>query len=82
MPNYVAVKFRDTGEWKITGCTKSRKRDRYIGTRKRGYYSTFDNWIIPEPEAVSCFVEKHIIIEAESEEHAWRILNSKLEREK
>lgn len=76
MPNYVFVRDRETQTWhfhKETGFYHVREtvKGPRGGTRevKRIRWNT---WITPTPEAVDCFVDKHIIVTANNREEAWQ----------
>lgn len=79
LERFCAVKYRDTGEWKLIGPLKwymtkedisgpRAKRARYKST-KRQVYSVY-----PKPEHVSPFVETHRVFEAANKEDAqWQV---------
>ncbi len=76
MPNYVFIQDRESLEWSFFKLTDFWIHEEYSGRKKikkRIYY----NSIHPKPENVSAFIKQHKIIEANSEEEAWQILNSR-----
>ena len=75
MDYFIFIQDREAEQWVCIGTTTSRVN---YGTPKRPKYETVKpSYVIPKPEAKSCFVKGHKIIKAETEEQAWQILSSK-----
>jgi len=72
MNSYLFIKERESRAWILHGIIPM---EHYKEGRKIRYYNKTS--IYPKPEDISPFIEEHKIIESESEEESWQILNSK-----
>jgi len=78
MVKHIFIQDRESNNWYFAGYTEWTYRTEYPTMRSRGKKVRYQkNYVYPIPEKVSAFVKAHKIIEANTKEEAWQILNSK-----